>query len=77
MDEDVEKWREKAVQYSSIDPMMNHFNVPLGFSSDFVDKFKIKALPRFILIDSLGNIFNANSFKPSSKRAANYLKRLN
>lgn len=35
--------------------------------SDFIDSYKIKGIPRFILLDKEGKIINANAPRPSSK----------
>jgi thiol-disulfide isomerase/thioredoxin len=37
-----------------------------GFQSEFVQKFGINAIPRFILLDPKGNIVNANAPRPSN-----------
>jgi len=37
-----------------------------AFESDFVQAYKIKGIPRFILIDPAGNIVNADAPRPSS-----------
>lgn len=37
-----------------------------GFKSDFIKKYQINGIPRFILIDPEGNIVNANAPRPSN-----------
>ena len=36
-----------------------------SFGSDFIKKFAIKGLPRFILVDPEGNIISPNAPRPS------------
>jgi hypothetical protein len=38
------------------------------WKSDFVTGYKIKGIPRFILIDPNGNIVNASAPRPSSEK---------
>jgi len=40
---------------------------PKGWGSKFVTDYKIRGIPRFILIDPNGNIVSANAPRPSSK----------
>ena len=39
-----------------------------SWKSDFVEGYLIKGIPRFILIDTEGNIVNANAPRPSSEK---------
>ena len=41
---------------------------PKDWKSDFVTGYKIKGIPRFILIDPNGNIVNASAPRPSSEK---------
>lgn len=41
---------------------------PKGWQSEFVQNYKIKGIPRFILIDPNGNIVSASAPRPSSKQ---------
>lgn len=75
MDTDKARWIKKVKKYNS--KTVKHFNAVGAFESDFSKKYKIQALPRFILIDKSGNIVNSNALKPSSKRIPSLLKRLN
>lgn len=48
-----------------------------GFASDFVRKYRINGIPRFILVDPEGNIVNANAPRPSNPELVNLLNELN
>ena len=38
---------------------------PKGWETKFIQEYKIKGIPRFILIDPNGNIVNASAPRPS------------
>lgn len=46
------------------------------WNSTFVKALAITGIPRFILIDTKGNILNANADRPSSPKLTDYLKTL-
>jgi len=47
-----------------------------GFQSDFIKKYGIRGIPRFILIDPNGNIVNVNAPRPSQTALRNLLNGL-
>ena len=47
-----------------------------GWNTDFIQDYKINAIPRFILIDPKGNIIDADAPRPSSKRLIELLNDL-
>lgn len=47
------------------------------WNSEFVSAYNITGIPRFILIDPEGNIFDANAPRPSDPRLQDLLKSLN
>jgi len=47
-----------------------------GWKTDFIQDFKINAIPRFLLIDPKGNIIDADAPRPSSKRLIELLNEL-
>ncbi|MDV7187240.1 TlpA disulfide reductase family protein [Lutibacter sp. TH_r2] len=47
------------------------------WESDFVKDYLIKGIPRFILIDTEGNIINSNAKRPSDSKLINDLNKLN
>ena len=47
-----------------------------GWKTDFIQDFKINAIPRFLLIDPKGDIINADAPRPSSKRLIELLNEL-
>lgn len=49
---------------------------PNGWQSDFVTAYKIKGIPRFILIDPAGNIVTPDAPKPSSAKLKELLDSL-
>jgi len=46
------------------------------FQSDFIKKFNITYIPRFILIDPAGKIVDANAMRPSDERLRRQLDEL-
>lgn len=70
MDEDSEKWlaylqknEKKTVQYNSLDPVLK-------------EKWNIRGIPRFVLIDSDFKILNPDAPRPSDKSTEQYLREL-
>ena len=47
-----------------------------GWKTDFIQDFKINAIPRFLLIDPKGDIIDADAPRPSSKRLIELLSEL-
>ena len=47
-----------------------------GWETDFIQDFKINAIPRFLLIDPKGDIIDADAPRPSSKRLIELLNEL-
>ena len=47
-----------------------------GWNTDFIQDYKINAIPRFLLIDTKGNIIDADAPRPSSKRLIELLNDL-
>ena len=48
----------------------------MDFSSEFIEAYEIKEIPRFILIDPDGNIVNSNAPKPSETKLINLFNEL-
>ncbi|NNE31828.1 MAG: TlpA family protein disulfide reductase [Winogradskyella sp.] len=48
-----------------------------GFSSEFIQDYKINAIPRFILIDPQGNIVTADAPRPSNQQLVKLFDKLN
>jgi thiol-disulfide isomerase/thioredoxin len=49
---------------------------PKGWESDFVKNYKINGIPRFILIDPNGNVFDPNAPRPSDPKLKELLQTL-
>ncbi len=47
-----------------------------GFESDFADKYGIKAIPRYLLLDPKGRIMNDNAPRPSDEELIQLLDQL-
>lgn len=47
-----------------------------GFTSSFVQGYKVNGIPRFILIDPAGNVINADAPRPSSPKLKTVLNNL-
>ena len=47
-----------------------------GWESDFIREFKIKSIPRYIILDPKGNIINPDAPRPSNPNLINILKDL-
>lgn len=70
IDEDMEKWlaylqkdEKKTMQYNSLDPVLK-------------EKWNIRGIPRFVLIDSDFKILNPDAPRPSDKGTEQYLREL-
>ncbi len=61
-EKDRKKW-QNMVEERSLGGIQLFAN--LSFKSDFVKKYEVKSIPRFILIDPDGNIVDANAPRPS------------
>ena len=48
----------------------------MDFSSEFIKAYEIKEIPRFILIDSDGNIVNSNAPRPSETKLIDLFNKL-
>jgi thiol-disulfide isomerase/thioredoxin len=48
-----------------------------GWQSDFISEFRIKGIPRFLLIDPKGVVVNADAPRPSSSKLRTLLNSLN
>lgn len=59
-----EKWK-KMVEEKSLGGVQ--LFAPQGWNSSFITAYKIKGIPRFILIDKEGNIITADAPRPSSE----------
>jgi len=53
-----------------------HVIADKDFDSDFIRKFNVASIPRFILIDPLGQIVFANATRPSDPGLRSHLDRL-
>lgn len=63
IDKDKAKW-SKMVN----DEKMGGVQLYAGPNHDFVSKYQVRGIPRFILIDPKGRIVNANMTRPSDKK---------
>ncbi len=59
-----EKWEKDVVKYE-IDKGVNLFGGE-GWDTSITDLYKIKGIPRYILVDKEGRIFNSQASRPSS-----------
>jgi thiol-disulfide isomerase/thioredoxin len=64
VDKDVERWKKYALQSNN-----NHYGmdviIPDGMNGEFGNKYLIKAIPKYILIDKDGIIMDSNLSEPS------------
>jgi len=70
---DKEKW-VNYVKNNKLGGM--HVIADKDFDSDFIRKFNVASIPRFILIDPLGQIVFANATRPSDPGLRSHLDRL-
>lgn len=69
--QDYEIWKNMISQ-----KQMSGTQLFANGDTSFSDNYNINAIPRFILIDSFGNIINANAPRPSDKRLIDILNSL-
>ena len=63
---------EKRIQKGDMKGIQLH----LGTNSDFMQKYIIKGIPRFILLDREGKIVNANAPRPSDPKTSQFFEQL-
>ena len=64
VDSSIERWKE-YVSRTNIGNYGLDLNIPDGMSAEFGEKYCIKSIPRYIIINRQGQIVNANSPEPS------------
>ena len=69
---DVDVWRETVNTQE-----LKGIQLYAGGWSEITDVYEVNGIPRFILIDPEGNIFNANAPRPSSSKIDELLSSLN
>lgn len=70
-DKDKEKWSQMVRQEK-----LSGIQLNTGGSSDFMNAFGIRGIPRFILIDKEGRVMDPNMAAPSNSEVAEYLTSL-
>jgi thiol-disulfide isomerase/thioredoxin len=70
---DKEKWKKYVTtkKLKGIQLMTDH-----AFDAEFIKKFNINSIPRFILIDPMGKIVSANAMRPSDPELKKQLDKL-
>lgn len=71
IDEDLSAW-EKASKQIGLSTK-NSFIIPDIHNSSIINRFKIKEIPRYILLDNNGNILDENAPRPSDLNIRQYL----
>jgi len=71
IDSDKAKW-EKYLEENK----MSGIHLYTGNVSDFVTFYDIGAIPRFILLDPLGQVINSDEIRPSDSNLESYLNQL-
>lgn len=66
-------WREMVKDHKG--PALN-LNVPGGFRSSLPQKFGIRSVPRIVIIDSQGKIYDSNALRPSDPKLKQTLEAL-
>lgn len=70
---DLDNWRKSIDQ---LQMQWHNWIVYKGFESDFADKYGIKAIPRYLLLDPKGRIMNDNAPRPSDEELIQLLDQL-
>lgn len=58
-------WKEMVKDQHG--PVLN-LNVPNGFKSELANKFGIRSVPRIVIVDQQGNIYDSNALRPSDPK---------
>lgn len=69
VDNDQSAWRKKIDQDK---PLWKQFIVEDGFKSGLCEKYGIRSIPRFLLIDEKGNIISVKASRPSNPMFETY-----
>jgi hypothetical protein len=64
VDKDVERWKKYALQTNNHQYGMDVI-IPDGMNGEFGNKYLVKAIPKYILIDKDGIIIDPNLSEPS------------
>lgn len=65
-EKDYEKWQNMVKEKELAGVQL--YSGGDAWQSDFVKEYNIQGIPRFILIDPEGNIFDADTYRPSDKK---------
>lgn len=68
----MDKWQQAVEKYKL--NMDNSYLV--GADNKLLTELQIKSIPRYVLIDTNGNIWNANAPRPGSKEILNSISLL-
>lgn len=66
-------WKEMVKDQHG--PVLN-LNVPGGFKSDLTKQFGIRSVPRIVIVDQQGNIYDSNALRPSDPKLKQTLEAL-
>lgn len=66
-DKDYDKWRN-MISTENLAGTHLYAGGSAASETDFIKAYRVNAIPRFILIDTEGNIFDADTFRPSEKK---------
>ena len=72
IDQDMDKWQQAVEKYKL--NMDNSYLV--GGDNKLLKELQIKSIPRYVLLDTNGNIWNANAPRPGSKEILNSISLL-
>lgn len=64
-DEDAKLWGQAIINESLVDFKFN-FQIEFASKSSVLEKFKIITIPRYVLVDALGNVINFDMPRPST-----------
>ena len=64
LDSDLERW-QRIVRRSNTNLIGKELNIPDGLNSEFADRYLVRAIPKYILIDREGVIVNSSLGEPS------------
>ncbi len=76
IDEKRESWIDKVNALKENVDNVIYLRAVDGLQSDFAREYKIRAIPRAILIDSVGKFIEQNALLPSSKKTINLLNKI-
>lgn len=73
LDNSINEWKKSIKKYSELMNVDNSYLLLNSFFSDFAKRYKIQTIPRYMIINSKGEILNLDAPRPSDKKLQNLI----